>query len=65
MERTDSDGCPPLARKTLTIEQAAHVLGVSRSQGYMLARSGQLPTLKLGHRLVVPKARLDRMLNGE
>ena len=45
-----------------TIEEASRLLGVSRGVGYEAARRGQLPTIRLGRRLLVPKVALDRML---
>jgi excisionase family DNA binding protein len=51
---------------TLSIEQAAQYLGVSRAYGYQMAREGRLPVIKLGTRRVrVPSAALLRMLAGE
>jgi excisionase family DNA binding protein len=47
---------------TLTVEQAAKVLGVSRGLAYQAAAAGELPTIKLGRRLLVPRARLLAML---
>jgi hypothetical protein len=41
---------------------AAGVLGVARDLAYTLARSGELPTVRLGRRLVVPIPALRRML---
>ena len=49
-------------RLTLTVEEACKRLGIGRSLGYELARQGQLPTLRLGRKLVVPAAALQRML---
>ena len=50
-------------RQTLTVEQAARVLGVSRATGYELARMGQLPgALRLGRRIVVSRFALERAL---
>lgn len=49
-------------RMTLTVEEAAEILGVSRNSAYALARIGELPTIRLGRRLVVPKAALERLL---
>ena len=43
---------------TLSIEDAAVVLGISRGLAYEAARRGELPTIKFGHRLLVPRARL-------
>jgi excisionase family DNA binding protein len=48
---------------TLTVPEAARLLGVSRALGYELARSGRLPVLRLGpRRLVVPTRALEAML---
>jgi excisionase family DNA binding protein len=47
---------------TISVEQAAKLLGVSRSAAYRAAASGQLPTLAFGRRLLVPTAPLLRML---
>ena len=49
---------PPL----LGVEHACQLLGVSRSTGYRAAASGDLPTLRWGHRLYVPTARLLELL---
>jgi excisionase family DNA binding protein len=48
--------------RTVTVEQAAKELGIGRSLAYELARSGELPAPRLGHRFVIPRARLDAML---
>jgi excisionase family DNA binding protein len=52
-------------RKTYNIEEAGRLLGVGRNQAYDAAKTGQIPTIKIGKRLLVPKAALDRMLAGE
>ena len=49
-------------RLTYTVEEAGRMLGISRGSAYEAAKSGQLPVLKIGGRLLVPKAALDRML---
>ena len=38
---------------TVSVEVAARVLGISRPYGYALARSGELPTIKVGNRIRV------------
>lgn len=50
-------------RATLTIAEAGELLGVSRAHAFNLARSGELPTLKLGRRRVVSAPRLLAMLD--
>jgi excisionase family DNA binding protein len=52
-------------RLTLTIAEAAELLGISRNSAYEAARRGELPTIRLGRRLLVPKRRLERMLDAE
>jgi excisionase family DNA binding protein len=47
---------------TLTVEQAAEVLGVGRSTAYELARSGELKCIRLRRRIVVPVAHLAESL---
>ena len=41
-------------RTTITVEEAAALLGIGRTAAYEAARRGQLPTRRLGRRLVVP-----------
>jgi len=41
-------------RITLTIEEAAGVLGLGRTAAYEAARRGEIPTRRLGRRLIVP-----------
>ncbi len=41
-------------KTTITIEQAAKVLGLGRTAAYDAARRGELPTRRLGRRLIVP-----------
>ena len=52
-----------VARLTVDIwPTAARMLGVSRGVAYEMARTGQLPVIRCGRRLVVPLARLKAML---
>ena len=41
-------------RVTISVEEAASLLGIGRSAAYDAARRGQLPTRRLGRRLFVP-----------
>jgi excisionase family DNA binding protein len=49
-------------RDTLTVDEAAAVLGIGRSSAYTAARSGDLPVIRIGNRLIVPVGALRRML---
>lgn len=50
-------------RATLTVEEAAELLGVGRSSAYEAARRGDLPAMRLGRRLVIPVPALLRLLD--
>lgn len=45
--------------------EAAELLGLSKASAYRAAESGQIPTLRLGRRLLVPVPRLLAMLGDE
>ncbi|MEE9201814.1 MAG: helix-turn-helix domain-containing protein [Dehalococcoidia bacterium] len=47
---------------TLTVPQAAQALGICRGTAYEAARRGELPTVRIGRRLLVPRAALERLL---
>ena len=49
-------------RVVYTIPEVAKMLGISRNQGYELARIGRIPTIRLGKRLLVPKVAFERMM---
>jgi len=49
-------------RLTLTVEEAAQVLGISRAFAYESVRRGDIPHIKIGRRLLIPKVALDRLL---
>lgn len=47
---------------TITVEEAGQLLGISRALAYEMARTGKLPTLRFGRRLVVPRKAIDDLL---
>lgn len=49
-------------RTTLTVEEAARVLGIGRSTAYEAVRCGQIPAIRLGRRAIVPAAWLAQQL---
>ncbi|GAA2621972.1 helix-turn-helix domain-containing protein [Actinomadura fulvescens] len=56
-------GIPDLQKRpTLTVPEAGRVLGLSRAAAYEAAKRGDLPTLRIGRRMVVPTAHLLGML---
>jgi excisionase family DNA binding protein len=57
----DLQALPP----TISITEAAVVLGIGRNQAYQAAARGEIPVLRVGRRLLVPTAPLRRMLGLE
>jgi len=49
-------------RKTLTVEEAAALLGISRNSAYRAVRDGDLPAVRVRRRLLIPVDRLHAML---
>lgn len=52
------------ASLTLSIEQAAKLLNISRGLAYDLARQGRLPVLRCGRRLLISRRMFEAYLNG-
>jgi len=48
--------------ETLTVHEVAKILGIGINQAYMAAKSGSIPIIKIGNRILVPKVALNRML---
>jgi excisionase family DNA binding protein len=51
-----------LERRTYRMDELARLFGVGRNQIYQAAERGELPTIRLGKRIVAPKAAINRML---
>jgi len=47
-----------------SVEEVAAILGVARATAYRCANTGEIPALRLGRRLLIPRAALARMLGG-
>ena len=48
---------------TLTIPEAAKLLRIGRNSAYEAVRRGDLPVIRIGHRLLVPRQALLEMLS--
>jgi excisionase family DNA binding protein len=46
-----------------TVEEAAQLLGISRSFAYEAVQRGEIPSMRIGKRILVPKAALERLLS--
>ena len=49
-------------RLVWSVEEAGRRLGISRAHAYELVTRGELPHLRLGRRVVVPKRALEALL---
>jgi len=63
MQISNEDGSQ-LHTLTLTIPQAAQLLGISVSKAYEAARAGELPTLRVGARVLISRRRLEELVDG-
>lgn len=50
-------------RLTLTVEEAAAALGISHALAYEAVQRGDIPCIRIGRRILVPRSGLNRMLD--
>jgi excisionase family DNA binding protein len=48
---------------TVSVEEAGRILGYSRNTAYEAVRRGELQIIRLGRKIRVPKAALQRLLD--
>jgi excisionase family DNA binding protein len=53
---------PDEERLCWSVEECATALGISRALAYDAVRAGQIPSIRIGRRVLVPKAALDDLL---
>jgi len=46
----------------MTVDEAANLLGISRGLAYAAVRDGRLPHLRIGRRILVSVAALERLV---
>ena len=49
-------------RLTMSVEEAGKLLGIGRSSAYGVIRRGELPSFKIGRRILVPRSALLRKI---
>jgi excisionase family DNA binding protein len=47
----------------MTVTETAAMLGISRSSAYECVRTGSIPSIRLGRRIVIPKQAVARILD--
>lgn len=61
---TDTVTVPdPAVKPVMTVDEIAVLLGVSRATAYEAVRKGDIPSIRLGRRIVVPTAPVVKMLS--
>jgi excisionase family DNA binding protein len=55
---------PKHESKTQTIDEAAKELGIGRNQAYAAAKRGEIPTIRIGKRILVLREPFKRLLEG-
>jgi excisionase family DNA binding protein len=55
----------PQKHRVVTLAEAAKILRISRGSAYEAAKRKEIPTIRIGRRLLVPAAALERMLAGD
>lgn len=50
-------------RLTLSIDEVAEILGISRGLVYGLVARGELPSIRFGRRILVPTRAVDELVN--
>jgi excisionase family DNA binding protein len=51
-----------MERQTVTVEEAAKALGIGRAAAYDAVKRGEIPAIRIGRRVVVPRSGLERLL---
>lgn len=54
-----------LSKPTMTVDELSIVLGVGRAQAYAAVREGQIRSLRIGKRIVIPTSAVLGMLCGD
>lgn len=52
-------------RLAIPLQEAARRLSMGRNAAYSAAKSGEIPTIRIGRKILVPVKALERLLTGE
>ena len=56
---------PPVQKLTVSVDEAARLLGIGRNKAYELVRTGELRHVRAGRRVIIPRRALDEFLGAE
>lgn len=51
-----------IEKLTLTVDETAKILGIGRQLAYERVKTGEIPVIKIGRRLLVPRRALEKLL---
>ena len=54
-----------MEKQTLTVAEAARVMGIGLTKAYESVRSGRIPSVRFGRKYLIPRGALARMLESE
>ena len=49
----------------ITVEEAAELLRISRNTAYEAVKRGEIPSVRVGRRILIPRISIMKMLGGE
>jgi len=52
-----------VVRRTYTVQEAARLLGIGTIQAYEAVKRGDIPSFRIGKRILIPRAAFDRFLD--
>lgn len=52
-------------RRAYNVPEAGAMIGLSKNGSYEAAKRGEIPTIRIGRQLKVPKKMWDRIVDGE
>ena len=54
-----------IQKLVLSVEEARKLLGLSRGLMYQAVNSGEIPSIRIGRRILIPRVRLEQILKGD
>ena len=51
-----------MEKRTYSVEEAARFLGIGRTAAYEAVRTGQIPSLRIGKRILIPIIAFENLL---
>lgn len=54
-----------MERATLTVEEMGEYLGIGRSAAYAAVAKGEVPSIRIGRRILISRQVLEKFLQGE